>query len=62
MDHFARDLKVKPFVSCRYCDPDGMGTADRYREWLRKRRDPRLTAYLTLVGEIGENTDEGDDE
>ncbi len=67
----------KPFVSCRYCDPDGMGTADRYREWLRKRRDPRLIAYLTLVGEIGigeigigeigvgeigENTDEGDDE
>ena len=57
----------KPFVSCRYCDPDGMGTADRYREWLRKRRDPRLTAYLTLIGEIGETDgrhdgDEGDDE
>lgn len=50
----------RPFIACRYCDPDGMGTADGYRRWLHKRHDPRLAAYVRLVGETDEaDTDEG---
>jgi ATP-dependent helicase/nuclease subunit B len=30
-----------PFVACWYCEPDGLGTAERYPEWGRKRNDPR---------------------
>jgi RecB family exonuclease len=41
----------RPFVECPYCDPDGLGTADRHRSWLAKRRAPALAAYLALVGE-----------
>jgi RecB family exonuclease len=33
-----------PFVRCRYCDPDGLGTADRWREWERKHAAPELMA------------------
>ncbi len=32
-------------VPCTYCDPDGLGTGARHREWLRKRHDPRLRAF-----------------
>ena len=39
----------KPWVSCPYCEPDGMGTKDQWRDWQRKQRDPALTAYLDLV-------------
>ncbi len=39
----------KPWVSCRYCEPDGMGTKDQWRDWQRKKRDPALTTYLDLV-------------
>ena len=38
------------YISCRYCDPDGAGTDERHREWMRKRDDPRLSAYLELIG------------
>jgi hypothetical protein len=34
---------------CRYCDPDGLGTSDHYREWERIRPDPALRNYLALV-------------
>lgn len=36
------------FVECPACDPDGLGTGDLRRQWVRKRSDPRLAAYLTL--------------
>jgi ATP-dependent helicase/nuclease subunit B len=41
----------RPFVECPYCDPDGLGTADRHRSWLAKRTAPTLAPYLALVGE-----------
>ena len=39
----------KPFVSCYYCEPDGMGTKDQWRDWQRKYQDPALATYLGLV-------------
>ncbi|HEY8545447.1 MAG TPA: hypothetical protein VIL36_10385, partial [Acidimicrobiales bacterium] len=38
-----------PFVRCRYCDPDGLGVADRRREWERKRDDPLVRPYAELA-------------
>lgn len=35
-----------PFISCHACDPDGLGTAERWAEWERKRHDPRLAAWF----------------
>jgi ATP-dependent helicase/nuclease subunit B len=29
------------FVDCEYCQPDKLGTAERWPEWERKRNDPR---------------------
>jgi RecB family exonuclease len=37
-----------PFISCEYCDPDGMGTTDRWREWERKFDAPELAGYRSL--------------
>ena len=37
------------FVECPYCDPDGLGTLEKRREWERKRLDPALDPYLTLA-------------
>jgi ATP-dependent helicase/nuclease subunit B len=34
------------FVSCRYCEPDLLGTTERWGEWSRKRRDPRLAQWF----------------
>jgi hypothetical protein len=34
------------FVSCPYCEPDGLGTVDRWSDWERKRHDPRLAAWF----------------
>lgn len=39
----------RPFVPCVYCDPDGMGTAQRWREWERKSGAPELAGYRTLL-------------
>jgi len=36
------------FVRCPYCDPDGLGTADRWAEFERKVHDPRVAALLGL--------------
>jgi ATP-dependent helicase/nuclease subunit B len=45
-----------PFVPCDYCDPDGMGTADRWREWERKYDAPELAGLRRLS--LGEAADE----
>ncbi len=37
-----------PFVRCRFCDPDGMGTTDRWREWERKFAAPELHGFHSL--------------
>ena len=39
----------KPFVMCDYCEPDGLGTKDQWRDWQRKQHDPALAPYLDLV-------------
>jgi hypothetical protein len=36
----------QPFVSCEYCQPDRLGTAERWAEWTRKRHDPRLARWF----------------
>ena len=33
---------------CDYCDPDGMGTTDRWREWERKFAAPELAGFRSL--------------
>jgi RecB family exonuclease len=38
-----------PYVRCRYCDPDGLGVAERRREWDRKRNDPLVRSYAELA-------------
>ena len=30
------------YVRCRYCQPDGLGTGERWPEWERKRHDEVL--------------------
>ncbi len=37
------------FTPCLYCDPDELGTADRYRDWERLRQLPDLQAYVRQV-------------
>jgi RecB family exonuclease len=34
------------FVSCHYCEPDGLGTAERWSEWERKQHDPRIARWF----------------
>ncbi len=34
-----------PFVRCEYCDPDHLGTAERYEEFRRKLVDPLLARW-----------------
>jgi RecB family exonuclease len=34
------------FVGCHYCEPDGLGTAERWAEWQRKRHDPRIAPWF----------------
>lgn len=41
--------------SCWYCQPDGLGAVERYREWERKRHDPRIARWF------GEDPDGEDD-
>jgi RecB family exonuclease len=48
----------RPFVECVYCDPDGMGTAERWREWERKYGAPELDGYRALLE--GDDGDEDD--
>jgi ATP-dependent helicase/nuclease subunit B len=39
------------YTQCEYCDPDGLGTTDSHRAWLRKRTAPELVDYVALIGE-----------
>ena len=34
------------YTACLYCDPDELGTGERWADWLRKRRDPRLDRWF----------------
>lgn len=37
------------WVECPFCDPDSLGVADLQRAWSRKRSDPALATFVTLV-------------
>lgn len=39
------------WVDCAYCDPDGLGTTERYRQWLEKAEDPVLASYRELIAD-----------
>ena len=39
----------RPFVPCRFCDPDGLGTRDQWNDWTRKLADPALRPYLAVA-------------
>jgi ATP-dependent helicase/nuclease subunit B len=43
------DASGTPWVTCPYCDPDGLGVADLRREWERKRNDPAIAAYAGMA-------------
>jgi hypothetical protein len=43
------------FVPCVYCEPDQLGTTERFPEWERKRHDPRLARWFA----DSESTDVG---
>ncbi len=36
----------QPWVSCWFCEPDGLGTAGRWDEWERKRHAPELSPWF----------------
>jgi ATP-dependent helicase/nuclease subunit B len=38
------------WIECPYCEPDGLGTTDTHRAWLRKQGAPELADYLELAG------------
>ncbi len=37
------------WIPCRYCEPDGLGTRDVWRDWERKQTHPDLRDYTALV-------------
>ncbi|HEU4840306.1 MAG TPA: PD-(D/E)XK nuclease family protein [Ilumatobacteraceae bacterium] len=41
------------YVPCWFCEPDGLGTAGRWAEWERKRRDPLLARWFGEPDEPG---------
>jgi RecB family exonuclease len=47
------------WVSCEYCDPDGLGVSELRRDWERKRHDPLLVPYATLAEPLTDPPDPG---
>jgi RecB family exonuclease len=35
-------------IACDYCEPDGLGVAERFAEWDAKRADPRIQRWFPL--------------
>jgi RecB family exonuclease len=47
--------KYRVRVECQFCEPDSLGSAERFAEWDRKRKDPRLERWFPSDdGEDGE--------
>lgn len=44
-------FRLAGWVSCDYCDPDHLGTAELWNEFERKQHDPRLLPVLGVVEE-----------
>jgi ATP-dependent helicase/nuclease subunit B len=40
-------------VDCPACDPDGVGTGERWHEWTRKKDAPALAGYVALAARQG---------
>jgi RecB family exonuclease len=38
-----------PWVTCDFCDPDGLGTTELRRAWERKRDDPLVAPYAEMA-------------
>lgn len=55
--NFPKDTSTTPWVTCPYCDPDGLGVADLQRQLQRKAGDPALAGFLALVGAEGSGDD-----
>jgi len=47
----------QPFVACEYCEPDHLGTAERWAEWERKQNDPQLARWFSDAEALEENND-----
>jgi len=43
-----------PFVTCPWCDPDGLGVTELRRGWERMRHDPAVAPYADLVEPLDE--------
>ena len=39
----------RAWVSCHFCDPDGLGTRAANHDWKRKHEDPILSWYMNLI-------------
>jgi hypothetical protein len=37
------------WTECAFCDPDDLGTTDRFREWERLRHAPELHEYVAFI-------------
>jgi hypothetical protein len=48
---------TSPWPECEYCDPDGLGTGELRRQWLRKAEHPQLAAYVALAEPPGTDGD-----
>ncbi len=46
------------FISCRFCQPDQLGVHERFDEWERKRRDPRLGPWFPPADDLVDDLDE----
>ncbi|MFV0306490.1 MAG: PD-(D/E)XK nuclease family protein [Desertimonas sp.] len=49
------------FVPCVFCDPDGLGTAERWPEWERKHLDRRLARWYAEPDDAAVGADVGSD-
>jgi len=47
--HRPPEVSTSAHVRCRYCDPDGLGTAELRRQWQRKRDAPAVRRYAALA-------------
>jgi hypothetical protein len=43
------------FVPCEYCDPDHLGTAERWSQFERKLADPRVASLLGVAEEVSDD-------
>jgi ATP-dependent helicase/nuclease subunit B len=48
---------TSPWPECEYCDPDGLGTGELRRQWLRMAGHPDLADYVALAEPPGTDGD-----